>query len=65
MSIVTQSPHVSTQSVVFISGRSKAHGMVTYIDKWGGKGRREKAWAGKGCGQDYRWLCGHVYKPTR
>ena len=33
MSIVTQLPDVSAQSRVFISDRSKVHGMVTYIHK--------------------------------
>ena len=56
MLIVTQLPDISAQSRAFISGRSKVHGMVTYIHKQregnGGKG---------GSGREYRWLCGHVF----
>ena len=33
MSIVTQLPDISAQSRAFISGRSKVHGIVTYIHK--------------------------------
>ena len=50
MSIVTQLPDVSAQSRAFISGRSKVHGMVTYIHNWG------EGMAGKKLGQEYGWL---------
>ena len=55
MSIVTQLPYVSAQSRAFISGRSKVHGMVTYIHKWGGDG-------GKRCGNlwEIRYNCKRI-----
>ena len=51
VSIVTQLPDVLAQSRAFISDRSKVHGMVIYIHKWGGRGQREKSMGGNtgGC----------------
>ena len=53
MSIVTQLSDVSAQSKAFISGRSRVHGMVTYIHKqggWGWRGRWEKSMGADTCG---------------